>query len=147
MLISSTAFSLSSATTSVTILAPPEITNLAIINSNDISCSWEIIDYGDEYFSDLIWLKDGEFFSEEQLICLDCESSIPSSLGTWTCMLTVRDSNGLETSISAFTVVSSQSPTGFITVDADAFTELITQFIDMLAGAPEVFSMIGDFFS
>jgi hypothetical protein len=142
-------FSLSAATTSVTIITPPEITNLTIFTADNISCSWKITDFGDQYFSDLIWMKDGEVFSEEQFTCLDCESTVPYSSGEWTCMLTVRDSNNIETSLSAFTVVdqtSNSGPTGFVTVDVNAFTELITQFVDMLSKTPELFTMIGDFF-
>jgi len=151
ILLSIPALAFNAASTTVYILSEPQITNLEITQDQGITCSWTVDDPNTDeiQFSNIIWLRNGEFFLEEQLVCSTCSSSIQpqDTSGDWTCMLTVRDSNNLESSSSVSLTINPQSPTGFATFDLSSITDTFTNFGEMIAGIGEIFPEIVSFFT
>jgi hypothetical protein len=147
LLLAVPAFSLSSVKTTVYVLSEPEIENIKIIESNQLTCSWNIVDFDTEetHFSDVIWFRNNEFHSEQQLTCTECSSSVPIARGDWKCSVTVRDSGGLTS--SAETTLTTSAITGLFTLDTESLSGITEGLQDIISSITEIIPKIMEFFS
>jgi hypothetical protein len=157
ILFTSPVLSLSAASTFVRAIAPPGISNLEIIQDSGIECSWLIEDFNEDghYFSDIIWMKNKEFYSQEQISCTDCQSKIipDSPAGEWVCMVHVYDSNGLETTdqasitISPPSIATGYASTGYVSLDDGGIFDFLTNIGEVVSDIVDFISGITDLFS
>lgn len=129
--LSSTTLAFSEVRTVVTIISPPEINDLSISQDDDgIVCTWSVsnAEKDVQYFSNVIWLKGNDFFREEQLTCVNCSSKIQpeNSNGVWKCIVTVRDTNNLETTRNASLSIVPSGPAGFFLLNSNSIFDVFT---------------------